>query len=158
MEAVVHFKSKVSSNDESGAIKRLEDGYGSDLSVFDNNCLKGVEMLEIGNGCFKNMIQFLIDGLNELKSVKIGDKSFELEKNGEEGSKCVIMNCSLLRQIQIGYNSFCFYESFKVKNLLSLKSVKLDIGAFVVFESTNDWINDNEICLCFNLYVSESWL
>ena len=49
MEAVVHFKSKVGSNDESGAIKRLEDGYGSDLSVFDIDCLKGIERLEIGD-------------------------------------------------------------------------------------------------------------
>ena len=150
MEAVVHFKSKVGSNDESGAIKRLEDGYGSDLSVFDNNCLKGVEMLEIGNGCFKNMIQFLIDGLNELKSVKIGDKSFELEKNGEEGSKCVIMNCSLLRQIQIGYNSFCLYESFEVKNLPSLTVLEMGRASFcnchwIVVESINDEFMMNEI-------------
>ncbi|KNB41961.1 hypothetical protein JH06_4672 [Blastocystis sp. subtype 4] len=87
-------------------------------------------MLEIGNGCFKNMIQFLIDGLNELKSVKIGDKSFELEKNGEEGSKCSVeTNTDRLQ--------------FILFNLLSLKSIKLDIGAFVrchsvVFESMND--------------------
>ena len=147
MEAVVHFKSKVGSNDESGAIKRLEDGYGSDLSVFDNNCLKGVEMLEIGNGCFKNMIQFLIDGLNELKSVKIGDKSFELEKNGEEGSKCVIMNCDQLSEIHIEDGSFYWYKSFELKNLPSLISIQLDRCAFcnckwIVFDSMNDWMND----------------
>ena len=31
------------------AIKRFEDGYGNDLSVFDIDCLKGIERLEIGD-------------------------------------------------------------------------------------------------------------
>ena len=32
-----------------GVIKRFEDGYGNDLSVFDIDCLKGIERLEIGD-------------------------------------------------------------------------------------------------------------
>ena len=124
-------------------MKRFEDDYGNDLSVFDTDCLKGIERIEIGDDCCKKVTQFVIDGLNELKSIKIGEKSFILDKDTREGTKCVIMNCDQLRQIRIGYRSFCCYESFELKNLPSLISIKLDRYVFkychsVVFESMND--------------------
>ena len=50
-------------------IKRFEDGYGNDLSVFDVDCLKGIERLEIEDVCFKEVNRFVIDGLNELKNL-----------------------------------------------------------------------------------------
>ena len=62
-------------------MKRFEDDYGNDLSVFDTDCLKGIERIEIGDDCCKKVTQFVIDGLNELKSIKIGEKSFILDKD-----------------------------------------------------------------------------
>ena len=115
---------------EYDAIQRLEDGYGNDLSVFDTDCLKGVARLEIGNDCFTKVNEFVIDGLNELKSVIIGERNFELDENNREGSKCVIMNCDELSEIQFGEDSFYWYESFECKNLPSLISIQLDVFAF----------------------------
>ena len=122
-------------------IKRLDDGYGTDLSEFDTDCLKGVERLEIGKYCFKKAIQLVIDGLNELKSIIIGIDSFSYDNR--KGSKCVIMNCDQLNEINIGAKSFHCYESLKLKNLPSLISIQLDKDAFewchrIVFESIND--------------------
>ena len=98
------------------AIKRFEDGYGNDLSVFDIDCLKGIERLEIGNDCLKKVTLFVIDRLNELKSIKIGEKSFSVDKENRKGSKCLIMNCDQLKQIYFGDRSFLLYESFELKN------------------------------------------
>ena len=67
-------------------VKRFEDGYGNDLSEFDVDCLKGVEKLEIGGHCFKKVNRCVIDGLNELKSLTIGERSFKLDDNKREGS------------------------------------------------------------------------
>ena len=127
-----------------GNIKQLEDGYENGLSVFDSDCLKGYERVEIGNGCFKNVNRFVIDGLNELKSVIIGGRCFKLDYQSISGSKCVIMNCDQLSDIHIGWSSFNYYESFECKNLPSLISIQLDVLAFlncqtIVFESMNDW-------------------
>ena len=124
-------------------IKRFEDGYGNDLSVFDVDCLKGIERLEIEDVCFKEVNRFVIDGLNELESLIIKQNSFFLDEKTREGSKCVIMNCDQLNEIQIGYESFYRYESFELKNLPSLISIQLDDDTFedchsVVFESMND--------------------
>ena len=53
---------------------------------FDVDCLKGVERLVIGNDCFAEVNRFVIDGLNELKSLTIGERSFKLDDNKREGS------------------------------------------------------------------------
>ena len=129
--------------DEYGNMKRFEDGYGSDLSVFDIDCLKEIERLEIGNHCFKKLNRFVIDGLNELKSVIIGKNSFSLSNATRKGNKCLIMNCNELSEIHIGEKSFFDYESFELKNLPSLISIQLDDAVLfrchsIVFESMKD--------------------
>ena len=133
----------VRQKDVSSAMKQFEEGYGNDLSVFDVDCLKGIERLKIGNECFKKVNQFVIDGLNELKSVTIGMRSFDLDENNRIGSSCVIMNCDQLSEIHFGESSFCWYESFELKNLPSLISIQLDENVFqrchvIVFDSMND--------------------
>ena len=81
--------------------------------------------------------------LNELKRVKIGKDSFYLSKDTRKGSKCLIMNCDGLREVEIGDWSFEYYEVFELKNLPSLHSIQMGRGAFawcqsIVFESDND--------------------
>ena len=112
------------------------------MRVFDISCIKGVNRLVIGDDCFENVNEFVIDGLNELESVKIGEKSFSLSEDRRKGSKCLIMNCDRLREVEIG-DSFFWYEVFELKNLPSLHSIQMGCGAFrdnhsIVFESDND--------------------
>ena len=83
------------------------------MSVFDTDCLKGIERLEIEGDCFMKVNRFVIDELSKLKRIIIGRDSFKL----------------------------C--ESFDLKNLPSLISIQLDQYAVhyyrsVVFESIND--------------------
>ena len=129
--------------DDNGNVKRFEDEYGADLSVFDSDCLNGVERLEIGDDCFTSVDQFVLDRLNELKTIIIGENNFELDKISGEDSKCVIMNCDQLREIHIGDHSFWWYESIELKNLPSLISIQLGDHTFeycqsVLFKSMND--------------------
>ena len=123
--------------------KRYDGPYGNDLSVFDTDCLKGVERLMIGGHCFKKVNRFVIDGLNELKSVNIGEWSFDLDENNRIGSSCLIMNCNQLSEIRFGHGSFKWYESLELKNLPSLISIALDQYPLnkchvIVFDSMND--------------------
>ena len=111
--------------------------------MFNSFYLKGIERVEIEEDYFIKMKRFVIDGLNELKSIIIGKNSFYLDIKLREGSKCLIMNCDQLSEINIGYRSFYWYESFELKNLPSLISIQLDRHAFmkchrIVFESMND--------------------
>ena len=128
---------------EYGTIRRFDNGYGKYFSVFDISYLEGVTRLVIGDDCFKNVNEFVIDGLNELESVKIGWDSFSLSWDTREGSKCLIMNCDRLREVEIGGWSFLWYEVLELKNLPSLHSIQMGYDAFgkchsIVFESDND--------------------
>jgi len=58
----------------------------------------------------------VIDGMSALKSVNIGKESFIMDNN-RRGSKCVIMNCDQLSEINIGRNSFEYNQGFELKNL-----------------------------------------
>ena len=122
----------------------IGDDFNPDISsLILNNSLISLKQIEIGNDCFKKVTRFVIDGLNELKSMTIGYMSYSLDFKNWIGSKCLIMNCDQLSEIHIGYRSFYSYESFELKNLPSLISIQLDRCAFcnckwIVFDSMND--------------------
>ena len=122
----------------------IADCFNPDISsLILNYSLISLKQIDIGNDCFKNVNRFVIDGLNELKTIIIGKKNFYIDYDKRCGSSCLIMNCDQLRQINIGNSTFFYYESFECKNLPSLISIELDQYAFfdshlIVFESMND--------------------
>ena len=75
------------------------------------------------------MKTFQIDGLNRLKTIKIGSNSFTQKKNwhGNDKSKSFhILNCESLESIQIGEYSFSDYAGdFELKNLPQLQSIQI---------------------------------
>ena len=75
------------------------------------------------------MKTFKIDGLNRLKTIKIGNNSFTQHKNsyGNDKSKSFhILNCESLESIQIGEYSFSdFGGEFELKNLPQLQSIQI---------------------------------
>ena len=119
----------------------IDHGFSPNISSILLNCqLISLKRIDFGNKCLNSVSRFVIDGLNELETVVIGENSFNLD-SCTKGSEFVIMNCDQLREIHIGYQSFYWwYETFELKNLPSLISVQLDKYAFyycskIVFES-----------------------
>ena len=112
-----------------------------DYSIFDFSRFSIIESIEIGNDCFKSVQTFEIDGLNRLKSLKIGNNSFNKldkeflstghsEEEWQEGSDLSksfhILNCESLEFIQIGEYSFSdFGGEFELKNLPQLQSIQI---------------------------------
>ncbi|CBK23952.2 uncharacterized protein [Blastocystis hominis] len=97
-----------------------------DVSWFSN-----LESIEIGDECFESVQTFQIDGLNRLKTIKIGSNSFTQKRysNGSDESKSFhILNCGSLESIQIGQYSFSDYAGdFELKNLPQLQSIQIGI-------------------------------
>ena len=100
-----------------------------DYTIFDFSRFSIVESIEIGDNCFEYVELFKIDGLNRLKTIKIGNYSFTLTKNdeGNDSSKSFhILNCESLESIQIGQYSFGdFAGDFELKNLPQLQSIQI---------------------------------
>ena len=100
-----------------------------DYTIFDFSRFTLVKSIEIGNDCFGSVQTFKIDGLNRLKSIKIGNNSFTQKKNssGNDKSKSFhILNCESLKSILIGEGSFSdFGGEFELKNLPQLQSIQI---------------------------------
>ena len=101
----------------------------NDLNELDLNKFEWLESIEIGNDCFGSVKIYKIDGLNRLKTIKIGKNSFTQKKNsdGDDKSKSFhILNCESLESIQIGEYSFSdFAGQFELKNLPQLQSIQI---------------------------------
>ena len=97
--------------------------------LFDFSRFTFIESIKIGNDCFGSVKTFQIDGLNRLKTIKIGNNSFNQEKNGggRDASKSFhILNCESLESIQIGKYSFEYFAGeFELKNLPQLQSIQI---------------------------------
>ena len=101
----------------------------NDLNALDLNRFEWLRSIEIGNECFGSVKTFKIDGLNRLKTIKIGYNSFTQKKNGGGNYKSKsfhILNCKSLESIQIGEWSFSdFAGEFELKNLPQLQSIQI---------------------------------
>ena len=123
------------------------------LRDWDVSWFLNLESIEIGDKCFRFVKAFKIDGLNRLKTIKIGKKSFthqefwfdgDMDNNENENEKIDvktksfrILNCESLESIQIGEHSFSdFGGDFELKNLPQLKSIQF--GAVKSY-SRNFW-------------------
>ena len=113
----------------------------NDLNELDLNNFKWLESIEIGQYCFGSVQTFKIDGLNRLKTIKIGFNSFNQAKNSIKKDKSKsfhILNCESLKSIQIGEYSFSdFGGEFELKNLPQLQSIQIgsrnfDNSSFVI--------------------------
>ena len=110
----------------------------NELKSLNLNEYRYLKSIEIGDDCFENVKLFKIDGLNELKSLKIGINSFtHLKSSNWEWSKAnntnrsfSILNCIELESIEIGEYSFSDYGGgFELKNLPKLSTIKIgEIG------------------------------
>ena len=83
-----------------------------------------LKRIEIRNGCFTNVREFVLDGLECLESVEIGGKCFSPPRN-EEGRNtlCRIANCPNLHRLKFKLESFKNYSKFELMNVNSLESI-----------------------------------
>ena len=98
------------------------DGSVTELKL---SKLARLKRIVIGNNCFGKVRVFELDGLGELESVVIGRNSFRISGSERSDGSCRIVNCPKLKSIQIGDKSFEDYHSFELNNLPSLQSIDM---------------------------------
>ena len=128
----VEYEYKGDGNDLNSGVKRLKLNDKCILNDFDISLFSNLEELIIGNDCFENVELFKIDGLNHLKSIKIGINSFTKQLDRINQSRSFsILNCIELESIEIGSYSFSDYGGgFELKNLPKLSTIKIgEIGS-----------------------------
>ena len=109
-------------------------------------CNAKLKRISIGDKSFAHATRFVLDGLNELETVKIGVNSLTLKEDSIEkrlDRECSIVNCPKLKHLEFGDGSFSDYAVFEVKGLPSLKSISLGKYAFY-FASICELKGENE--------------
>ena len=104
-------------------------------TTFNFSRFKLLEELIIGDDSFYSVNEFVIDGLNQLKSVKIGMNSFTHFKSSgswlntdpnNPNRSFHILNCIELESIEIGeYSFFDYGGEFELNNPPKLSTIKI---------------------------------
>ena len=106
-------------------------GSCNDLHKLDLRRYKSLQSIEIGNDCFESVQVFNICELNRLKTLIIGENSFNHKikcDDDENMGSFTILNCESLESIEIAGNSFCGYNGeFYMFNLPQLQSIRIGI-------------------------------
>ena len=93
--------------------------------------LPALKSIVIGRECYGKVRVFELDGLSELESVVIGQRSFRISDDERNDGSCRIVNCPKLKSIQIGDYSFSDYHSFELNSFPSLQSI--DMGDYCFY-------------------------
>ena len=105
-----------------------DDGFTVlDFSSYSFNQLR---FITISSNSFKNVREFVLDGLEKLESVKIGWGNFRISDEEREDGICQITNCPNLRELDIGNASFGYFKKFELSNVNSLQSIQFGDECF----------------------------
>lgn len=111
----------------------------ADYQDFDFSRFACLQSLVIGENSFGSVKRFRLEGMPELRSLKIGAESFTGMKkycwedsidfsqtqSFDEQKSFSIVNCDLLESIEIGIFCFCdFAGDFELRNLPLLQSIR----------------------------------
>ena len=82
----------------------IPNGYfnGNSIATFNISNNGVLKHIEIGNDCFGKVRVFELNGLSELESVVIGQKSFRISDAERNDGSYRIVNSPKLKSIQIG--------------------------------------------------------
>ena len=116
------------------------------LSLFSYQLLQSVS---IGDDCFGSVKTFRIEGLNRLKTIKIGSNSFTQSDNSIRNNitkSFHVLNCGSLESIEISTGSFSdFGGEFELKNLPYLYSISIG--------KSNYYYSRNSQNFCYSSFV-----
>ena len=120
--------------------------YREEKLILSTNSFNQLKSITIGNECFKNVREFVLDGLESLESVIIAGECFRISDGERNDGVCRITNCPNLRQLEIGYHSFRNFKSFELSNVNSIQSINFGYRCFKFadFSLKGEWKEKRE--------------
>lgn len=109
---------------------RVDSGVGNTPSLIVLNMSRFVNLqeLSIGNGCFENVKELKLIGMNMLERVMIGENSFTKEKNswGDDSERhFYLKNCPKVKELRVGRYSFSDYSVIEIENVNRLEVIEI---------------------------------
>ena len=97
-----------------------------DITVLDFSRFTRLEMIKIGDHCFKRVSELKLIGLSELETVVIGVSSFS-----SSSGVFTLQRCDSLTELTIGHSSFDGYHRIILDGVPVLESVSVGNRCFV---------------------------
>ena len=124
--------------------------YRDEKLILSTNSFNQLKSITIGSSCFQNIREFVLDGLESLKSVKISGNCFRISGKERDDGVCRVTNCPNLRQLEIGNESFVDFQSFELSNLNSIQSIKFGDSCFKYADFSlkgewKEWMNERNV-------------
>ena len=109
---------------------RVDSGVGNTPSLIVLNMSRFVNLqeLSIGNGCFENVKELKLIGMNMLERVMIGENSFTKEKNswGDDSERhFYLRDCPKVKELRVGRYSFSDYSVIEIENVDRLEVIEI---------------------------------
>ena len=109
---------------------RVESGVGNtpSLTVLNMSRFVNLQELSIGNGCFENVNELQLIGMNMLERVVIGENSFTKEKNswGDDSERhFYLRDCPKVKELRVGRYSFSDYSVIEIENVDRLEVIEI---------------------------------
>ena len=86
--------------------------------------------IRIGSSSFQHVSCFVMDNLNSLETVVIGESSFKMSGRIRENSTFRLTNCPSLHEVVLKDGSFADYTAFALSNVPGLRSIGLGKDSF----------------------------
>ena len=90
--------------------------------VLDFSRFSELEELKIGARCFNYVSKVSVAGLKKLRSIEVGEYSFQNESNDSE---LVLRDCPELTSLNIGNGSFKGFKEMKLSEVKALKTITI---------------------------------
>ncbi|KAK8813599.1 hypothetical protein WA556_000175, partial [Blastocystis sp. ATCC 50177/Nand II] len=104
---------------------------GEEWRMIDYSLLRMLRELRVGNGSFKRVNKVSLVSLHQLERVVIGKDCFTEKEdeceifNREYRGRFYMKDCEKVRELKIGYHSFCDYERYVIENTPLLEAIEM---------------------------------
>ena len=104
---------------------------GEEWRMIDFSLLSMLRELKVGDGSFKRVNKVNLVSLHQLERVNIGKNCFTEKEDGcrifdrEYRGRFYLKDCEKVRELKIGYHSFCDYERCVIENTPLLEVIEI---------------------------------
>ena len=105
--------------------------HGEEWRIIDFSLLVMLRELRVGDGSFKRVNRVNLVSLHQLERVVIGKDCFTEKEdeceifNREYRGRFYMKDCEKVRELKIGYHSFCDYERCVIENTPLLEAIEI---------------------------------
>ena len=101
---------------------------GEEWQVLDLSVVPNLRLLQVGDHCFRHVVEVTLVGLHQLERVVIGEKSFTKEEPdwSESAGSFILRDCERVRELVMGPLSFSHYKTCEIDRVDSLELIEMN--------------------------------